>query len=389
MTEDEAKPDIMERQFDQIIHAWPIAWSMIKGIGTYDAGEEYDKILSYIKDKGEPILLLLPASGQHGHCVAAYKILDLGDDEKRVYVYESGHPYDDPADGYSPPAGRQKSKDYFALFKPISNEASYSYDSATHGVLTWNEILAFSIWQSLPLEELLQHIQSILSSWLGELYEKAVMTLGIRCPVMPLITDNYGRRIGYIGSTFISEIPGAQMDEQLDSRLFYLPIGLTYSVNLIGTDTGVLGLDLVVPTSETTARVVVWEDIRVSPGSQASIILTATDVEYGVMLDTGIIAEPVSVGQIDASDIIEPTSTATLTANLELYYATGWLKNADIRDGLRDKLQAAQDSLDRARMRTARNQLKAFLNQVRSDGNVDPRAVDYLAAYTQHLIDNL
>jgi hypothetical protein len=72
-----------------------------------------------------------------------------------------------------------------------------------------------------------------------------------------------------------------------------------------------------------------------------------------------------------------------------MYYTMGWLKNVEVRDGLLDKLHAAQQSLSRGQTQVVKNQLKAFINQVQSDKNVDPRARNYLAAYARYIIDNL
>ena len=383
MKENEAKPDIFERQWEQILHIYPTAYSIIKGVLPYNAAAEYERILDYIKYKNEPILLDLLKPKQC-HSVVAYKILEIGDDEKRVYVYENNRPYDDPTDDYPLAPEKRKDKDYYATFRPISNQASYA-----SGRYTWERICAFPIWQTIPIEEILQRIEFILDSWFKELRDKASMSLRIRCPVVPLLTDSQGRSIGYVDASFVNEIPGAQMDQQLDSWLFYLPMGLTYSVELTGTDTGVLGLDFVVPTGEAGARVAVWEDIPATPGSRATLTLSATDVAYEVILSTGLIVEPTSVGEINALDVFAPTSVDVLSANVELYYTTGWLKNVEIRDGLSDKLRAAERSLSRGQTRVAKNQLNAFIHQVQSDENVDPRGRQYLAAYARHIIDNL
>ena len=145
----------------------------------------------------------------------------------------------------------------------------------------------------------------------------------------------------------------------------------------------------VVATGESQARWVVFEDIPVSPGSEVSMTLSAGDVICEVVLASGDGVEPESVGEIDASDIFQPTSVDILVCNVELFYGVGWLKNADIRDGLLDKLYAAQESLNRGKINVAKNQLRAFINQTQSDKNVDPRAREYLTAYARYIMDNL
>ena len=67
----------------------------------------------------------------------------------------------------------------------------------------------------------------------------------------------------------------------------------------------------------------------------------------------------------------------------------GWIKNSDVRDGLLDKLYATQESINMDQTKVAKNQLQAFINQVQSDKNVDPRARDYLIAYAQYIKSSL
>jgi hypothetical protein len=304
MTEDEAKPDIIERQWEQLLHVYPIMWSIYKGTAQYNAAAEYEKILHLIKDKNEPAILTLI---NPGHAVVAYKILEISNDEKRVFVYENNRPYDDPADDYYLAPEKRKDRDYYVTFKPLSNEALYSL-----GGYTWNRICAFSIWQSIPVEEIIDHIEFILESWFRNLKEKGLNTLRIRCPVVPLIMDEYGRRIGYVDGTFINEIVGAEIEEQLDSYLFYLPSNLTYSVNITGIETATLGIDFVMPVSESSARIVIFENIPISPGSVITTNIPLEEFPTEVILDTGEIVKPKSIGEIDASDIIHPTTLLTI-----------------------------------------------------------------------------
>jgi len=297
MSQVEAKPDIIERQWEQIIHVYPIVWGIYKEEVTYNAASEYERTLNCIKDKNEPILLHLIKPFKC-HSVVAYKILEISDDEKRVYIYENNRPYDDPTDDFYLAPEKAKDRDYYATFRPISNKASY-----TLGTTTWDRICAFTIWQTIPLEEIRDHLQFVLSSWLKELQEKALMLLRIRSPVAPLLTDQNGRRIGYVNGIFINEIPGAAMEQQLDSELFYLPSDLTYLVGTTGIEKGTLGLDFIVPTAESRIRVVIWEDIPVDVGSRATTTLSAVDIRYQVVTDTGEIIKPESVGELDTSDL--------------------------------------------------------------------------------------
>jgi hypothetical protein len=300
MTEDEAKPDIINRQWSQILYAYPFLFPLIKGLTAYSASAEYDKILDYIKDKDQPILLSLIAPAPH-HAILAYKVLDLGEDEKRVYVYENNRPYDDPTDNYSPNPAQTKDEDYYVTFSPNSNTASYTLiGSPTY---YWDRICAFPIAETMTLDDIEESLKFIITSRLKELYDNILTAFHIHSPVMPLLIDEYGRRIGYVGTTFVNEIPGAEMVEELDSHVLYLPSNLTYSVELTGNDTGTLGLDLEIPTGNETLRVVKWEGIPVTLGSVSTMTLNATGTNYGVTLSTGEVVKPETMGEINVSNI--------------------------------------------------------------------------------------
>jgi len=305
MEEDEAKPDIVERHWEQVTHIFPMLITLQEKSFSYDAKSEYNHILHSIKDENEPKFLALGKQGENGgHAVVAYKILDLGSDEKRVFIYENNRPYDDPSDNHYP--GTQKDKDYFVTFNLSSNSASYdSYD----------RVFAVGTFRIMGTEEIIADIQQAIEAAFEWLWSKGQMLFRTRSPVVSLVTDEFGRRIGYVNGSFINEIPGAELQQQLDSQLFYLPLNLTYSVEMTGTDTGLLGLDFVIPISESRARVVLWEDIPVSLGSKASTTLSAGDISYQVVLDTGETVGPEDVGEIDASDILPPAPVEDLATS--------------------------------------------------------------------------
>jgi hypothetical protein len=341
--------------------------------------EQYNRLLSDIKN-GLPVVLALwdtkpsifdlKLDVKQQHAVTAYSIIDLGD-EKRVYVYNN-----------EVPLKNLTSADY-ATYTASSNQ--FSFDN-------FNRIIALPIEYSLypgSLSLLIPNIESSVKEAINDLWSRGQMLLWGHSPVKFLVTDENGRRIGYLDGTFVNEIPGAAMEEVYGSQLFFLPITLTYSVEMTGTETGMLGLDFVVPVGESQAKVATWEDIPIHLGSKVRGTVGSEDVTYGLILESGEVVEVASVGEINASDIAQPTSVSTLVDNVELYWSMGWLKNVDIKDGLLDKLNAAQKSLDQGKTKVAKNQLGALINQVQSDSNVDPRARDFLVAYAQHIIDNL
>jgi hypothetical protein len=85
-------------------------------------------------------------------------------------------------------------------------------------------------------------------------------------------------------------------------------MGLSYSVNLTGTDTGILGLDLVIPTGETRARIVKWEDIPVTLESKTTLSLDVAGSNYAVISSTGESVPPDVTGEIDSEEVVVPSS---------------------------------------------------------------------------------
>jgi hypothetical protein len=301
----EVKPDIIERNIEQVIHIYPLIITLWERETPYNADSEYKSIAHYIKDLNKPINLMLYTDGQNGgHSVTAYKILDIGDDKKRVFVYENNLPYDDPSDNRN--IKNRKDSDYFVTFKPLSNEANYAVKS-----LSYNRVLAVEPWKMMGSEEIIADIKLILGSWFKELWDEGLMTFRTHSPVTSLITDEHGRRIGYVKGILVNEIPGAEMEQQLDSYLFYLPSNLDYSIEMTGTDTGKLGLDFIIPISDSQVKIITYEDIPVVLGSKVTTTFNTQEIPDQVTIDTGDVFYPKSMGELDASDISPPPASIT------------------------------------------------------------------------------
>ena len=103
MTESQAKPDIMERHWGQVLRAFPEF--MEAHILPYKAEPEYEKIFNLIVNEKKPAIIALlgemindfGVKGKIIHTVVGYKILDLGPDNKLVIVYDNNHPLENHA----------------------------------------------------------------------------------------------------------------------------------------------------------------------------------------------------------------------------------------------------------------------------------------------------
>jgi len=297
MTKEEVKADIIESQWEQILHFWQIIYQEIQDDKKYNAILEYNKIITEIKDHSNPVVVGLHGNNV-GHAVVAYKILEISEDEKRVYVYENNFPYDDPTDDFYPE--KKKERDYYITFRPLSNEVYYTL-SGSERIYEFNRAYAIGPFQIGGIDELSAILEELLNTWFNELWGKARMVFSIHSPVDCLFTDKFDQRIGFIDGSFINEIPGAQMEQQFESDVFYLPLDYSYRLDMIGTDTGEVSIDIIVPTSESTAKLAHFEEIPFNLDTRATTLLSAADIDYKVVFDSGEVFIPESVGEIESS----------------------------------------------------------------------------------------
>ncbi len=82
-------------------------------------------------------------------------------------------------------------------------------------------------------------------------------------------------------------------------------------------------------------------------------------------------------------------SIDSLTSMLDGFFTAGAIKNADAYAGMRAKLLAAKNSIDRGMNRVAVNQLKAFEHQMNADTLVQESAQQELMTATQVLVSIL
>ena len=290
MEESEAKGDIIERHWEQ----WTHIFSMLVRAGEiesdYNAAEEYDQIVQSIKDKEEPqFLFLREQSTGADHSVVAYKVLDIGPDEKRVFIYENNFPLS------------EKVEDNYITFKPISNKVSYILEGLDR-TYRFDRVSAADTLRIMGTEEILAATKKNINIMLEWLWNKNWFSCRTRSPVTTLITNESGEKIGYENGVFVNTIPNAKMKQQLDSYLFYLPLDSTYSIEMTGTDTGILGLDFIMPISENEARIALYENIPVTLNSITTATIDPENLVQQVVSETGEVIIPDSFFVISPPD---------------------------------------------------------------------------------------
>ncbi|GEM_PF-2695023 len=289
MTKDEARSDIQYYQRTQTTHIMEAF--MMRTFGS-NAEAQYNTVRSSIRDLRQPIMLLMqdvvePYTG--GHAVVAYKVLDLGD-EKRIYIYDNNRPLD------------MMSRSVYATVntknKAFSYASDYGYDFdrflAKPALMTWPDaaeviVERFYKWvlsQILRTGMIRVSIGPSTSGLLATHADGNSVTALSELVVDPLITDQYGRRIGYVNGNFVNEIPGASLSTVGNHKVIDLPSTLQYVVNTTGTGSGNVALSFLIPETIEVVRDVEYFNVPVSTGSTASVQLKKGNADW-TLTNTG------------------------------------------------------------------------------------------------------
>ncbi len=289
MTKDETRSDIQYYHRTQTTHIMEAF--MMSTFGS-NAEDQYNAVRSSIRDLRKPIMLLMqdvaePNKG--GHAVVAYKVLDLGD-EKRIYIYDNNRPLNMMNQSiYATVNTRNKSFLYASRY-------GYDFDRflAKPALMTWPDaaevvVERFYRW---VLSQILQ--TGLIRVSVGPSTESLLATRVNGNNVMAqtglvvdlLVTDQYGRRIGYVNGNFVNEIPGATLTTVGNHRLLDVPSDLQYVVSTTGTSSGSIALSFLIPESTEIVRDVEYFDVPVSPGSAASVQLKRDNANW-TLTNTG------------------------------------------------------------------------------------------------------
>ncbi|RJS71737.1 hypothetical protein CW714_05295, partial [Methanophagales archaeon] len=217
------------------------------GLDPINEQNEYQKLKDNLT-KGEPMMLIMakptviPGVHAYIHAVLAYKIIEIGD-TAYILIYENEIPYSITNFPIAFPC---------AVFNMTSGEFNYA-DSFTK----------FVVQKPNP-------------------YPKPdTTTLAIECPVNATITDQYGRIIADNGT---NEIPNASMIITNETKVFYLPADLTYSVDIDAYDTGTFNFTRVSPVGNDIS-ITKFEDISVTESTKVSVEIVPNVTNYTMSID--------------------------------------------------------------------------------------------------------
>jgi hypothetical protein len=169
-----------------------------------------------------------PQEGRIGHSVTVFNYYELSNDVKNIVTYDSEFP----------------GTAMVFTFDLAHNSVSCPEEWTNDGTPLYVHIDAIYIGQAEPYQ--FETVKKILYEYLDCLKNGFKQMLSFDCPVNVTITDNFGRII----SEVVNQIPGASFEScnLTGVKTFYLPVNLTYSVNIRATDFGNCTISQITPT---------------------------------------------------------------------------------------------------------------------------------------------
>ena len=271
------------------------------------------------------------AGGVAGHSILPYTLEARGAGIWRVWVYDNNYP---------------GALDKFAEISEVTNTWSYA-------PLGWGGVCG-SDGNSMGLVP--------MSSYGETPDDAAIAAVGAGSPLAPnadtaviglaggaghlLITDPQGRRIGYLGTERVNEIPGASVDDILGGLgtplepAYTVPAGQEYKIQLKGTTTAGVPAMVLLHGPDHAAAV---EGVQLTTASQDELTVAADAA--GLTYRPGRAA---GVAAAQPAAIEQPTLTLALTGATEGYRLQ--IVGADVAVGqavaLRADLAAGRLTLD-------------------------------------------
>ena len=230
-----------------------------------EANDAEESAKTLIVDNFPPLVYL--RNGASSHAVLGYKLLrDNTIGKSTLYLYDNE--YQDEV-----------------------LKADFNLNNNTFNYQGWGGIRIFQpIIDPLNGDEWLSGLSDWLKHQIHNLWDAGLARFGLACPVKMLLTDEYGRRVGFVdGISFVNEIPEAEvifMDGGNGDTLFFydVPKDLNYTVNYFGNDIGLMDAEVLKPKSEETAITLSYVGVEVSPDMVATLLVDSTE-DYNLNID--------------------------------------------------------------------------------------------------------
>jgi len=244
-----------------------------------DEEEEYRKLENNLGNNTPMILcmdfLTLPL--KTAHAVVAYKIVKIGDNVY-VTVYDNNFPYN--------------KGNFFTQFPCL--KYNLTSGNVIYSISDYGPFHLFLASEAKPLSR-----------------ETTVLT--VDCPVNATITDQYGRIVADNGT---NEIPNASMLIINETKIFYLPADLTYSVDIDAYDMGTFNFTRVSPVGNDIS-ITKFENISVTESTKASVEIVPNVTNYTMSIDYD------GDGETDEEKSPDVNETIIVTPTEENIFDTG------------------------------------------------------------------
>ncbi len=214
--------------------------------------EEYDKLKSNLENNNPMILNMQFIWSAKLHSVVAYKIVEK-DNKSYIFIYDNDLPYDSSLNTFN---GL-----YYITYNKETHKFTYGGD---------------------PIEVLVSDAKKE-DDWIGyNAFTSPWLRLSIHSPVDINITDNENRQINNKG---ITQIPNAFFVEENGKKAFYLPLNLTYLVELDAYDLGNFTLETISPVKNESITITFFKEIPVNNNTNANLSINYGKTDKLIKID--------------------------------------------------------------------------------------------------------
>jgi len=234
--------------------------------------DEYQIIIDSLKE-GKLMMLYLGESGEFGggHQLVAYQcITDKEIGTAFIYVYDSNYPESEKI-----------------LELPL-DAGIFGYDGYD---MVWAEDL-----KPLPTELIEEYFNDLVNLIYDSLKISGQELINVFSSINPfknkngftedtLITDEYGRKIGYLDGVPVNEIPDGVIEIFGDFQTYQIPLSLNYDIQITGKEQGVFELHLTKPNPDDTMLNLIYEDVPTENNSEASLTIGPSVTDFTMQLD--------------------------------------------------------------------------------------------------------
>jgi len=307
---------------------------------SYDSQyNTYTKVKRSLKEDRTPLIIEFggPKNGPsyNQHAVLAYKLVEIeGEPYKQVYIYDSNTLMSDLEKFKKPMPVVLLWLHTFFIYSVQSGVQLYPWIEPRY-------IDANPVWRTIPLEEanaLLPGLKEMAKSWIETLKNEGKFAAVTRRPADALFTDSSGRRVGADNGRVVNEIPGAEVMSSGEVEIYLLPADGKYSISVVGTGSGEMGLDIIRPDGENSASLVSFQKISIDSGTEVSGELDKGGA-IQMLQSEGDIMQPTLTGSLDLTGFDKAAPKELISISDKLLYSddfsdpnSGWLRASNNPD---------------------------------------------------------